>query len=485
MANPQNKEEHEKDAFDGLPSEVENQNLILTEADETQDDIFGISDERIEGIREALVEQDNDAVHSLLDPLKAADSADLLEKIDAEERAALLTDHADQFDAAVFSELDSDLRKNLLESLPPKQVADYVSQLDSDDALDLIINLDAIFQKQVIRFLSGRDRSVLEEGLSFPEESAGRLMQREFVAVPEFWTVGKTIDYLRSAAEDLPEDFSDIFVISPTYHVSGELSLSKLLRSGRATRIQDICEKEIHAIPADTDQEEVTFLFKREGLTSAPVVDGDERLIGVITFDDILAVIDEEAEEDLLRLGGVERDDIYRAALDTAKARFAWLAVNLVTAILASVVISFFEATIQQIVALAVLFPIVASMGGNAGTQTLTVAVRALATKELSRSNAMRMVSKELLVGFVNGVLFAVIVGGIAWVWFGSAVLGGVIASAMVVNMITAGFFGIVIPVVLDRMNVDPALASTVFLTTMTDIIGFLAFLGLAALILI
>jgi magnesium transporter len=447
--------------------------------------VMGISDDQIDVIRDALEERNAPAVESLLDELAPADSADLLEKIDKDERDILIQHYSDQFDGAVFVEMDADLRKAVLESLPSEKVAQYVNELDSDDSLDILQNLDPIFQKEILRKLSGRDREAMVEGLTFPEESAGRLMQREFIAIPEFWTVGKTIDYLREAADTIPEDFSDIFVISPSYHVTGEIPINRILRSKRSEKIANLSLEKLNRIPATMDQEDVAYIFKREGLASAPVVDENERLIGVITIDDILHVIDQEAKEDLLRLGGIERDDIYRAVWDTTKARFSWLFVNLLTAILASIVIGLFEATIEQIVALAVLMPIVASMGGNAGTQTLTVAVRALATKELSRSNASRMISKELIVGLLNGAVFAIIIGTTTWLWFGSYVLGGVIAAAMVVNMITAAFFGITIPVILDRMKLDPALASTVFLTTMTDIVGFFAFLGLAALILI
>lgn len=463
---------------DEIKNVVEDESVSSSEE---HSDILGISDDTIDQVVEALENSDSQTVVNIFDSLNSADIADLLEKIHPEERQMLVQHYSDELDETVFIEMDPEVRKSLLESLPSETVADYISKLDSDDALDLLHNLDAIFQKEVMRKLTGRDREAIEEGLTFPEESAGRLMQREFVAIPEFWTVGKTIDYLREAAEQLPEDFSDIFIITPTYHLAGEVPIHKVLRSKRSEKISNLKLEKLHKIPYTMDQEEVTGVFKREGLNSAPVVDENDRLIGVITVDDIIYVVEAEAKEDLLRMGGVEKDDIYRAVLGTTKARFSWLAINLLTAILASTVISFFEATIEQIVALAILLPIVASMGGNAGTQTLTVAVRALATKELSRSNSMRMISKELIVGLLNGLMFAVLTGGITWFWFDNMMLGGVIAAAMVVNLVTAAFFGITIPVMLDRMNIDPALASTVFLTTMTDIVGFFAFLGLAA----
>ena len=381
--------------------------------------------------------------------------------------------------------MDADLACDSLGRLPAAQVAAIISELETDDAITIIQNFDPAFQQEIIHHLSAKLRVTLEEGLNFPEESAGRLMQREFVAIPQFWTVGKAIDYLRAAGDELPEYFFDLFVISPTYHVIGEIPLSRLIRAKRSTKLEELTLEEPHPIPATMDQEMVAQLFRREDLTSAPVVDEEDRLIGVITIDDVVDVIDEEHQEDILRLGGVERGDLYRAILSTTSSRFRWLFLNLLTAILASIVISFFDATIEQVVALAILMPIVASMGGNAGTQALTVAVRALATRELSQSNAMRVIWKETLVGTLNGVAFAVIMGIIAALWFGSSTLGAVIAAAMVLNLIAAGLFGAGIPIVVQRMGGDPAVSSTVFLTTMTDIIGFFAFLGLAAIFLI
>ena len=310
-------------------------------------------------------------------------------------------------------------------------------------------------------------------------------MQREFVAIPEFWTAGKTIDYLRTAAGELPNEFYDLVVIDPAYHVKGEVPLNRLVRADRQQKINALTLEELHTIPAEMDQEEVALIFRREDLNSAPVVDNDNRLIGVITVDDIIDVIDEEAEEDILKLAGVRDDDFYRAIISTSTSRFRWLFLNLLTAIIASVVISFFDATIEQIVALAILMPIVASMGGNAGTQALTVAVRALATKELSNTNMFRVISKETLVGTLNGVGFAVIMGVITAIWFQTHMLGMVIAAAMTINLIFAGFFGAAIPIFLNKIGSDPALSSTVLLTTVTDIVGFFAFLGLASMFLV
>ena len=393
--------------------------------------------------------------------------------------------YGDSLTPEVFTEMDPELARKSLSAMPAGNVASLITQLESDDALELIETLEDDFQKEIIRKLSAKTRAAVEEGLSFPEDSAGRLMQREVVAVPEFWTVGKTIDYLRKASDDLPEEFFDIFVIDPGYHIRGQIPLNRIIKSKRDEKIDTLTLDETHPVPADMDQEEVAHLFRRDNIVSAPVIDSAGRLIGVITIDDVVDVIDEEAGEDILKLAGVEQGDLYRAILSTTGTRFRWLFINLLTAILASVVISFFDATIEQIVALAVLMPIVASMGGNAGTQALTVAVRALATKELSGTNTGRIIWKETVVGSLNGIAFAVITGIVASLWFGDNMLGIVIALAMIINLFVAGLFGAAIPIILDRTGSDPAVASTVFLTTITDVVGFFAFLGLAAILLL
>lgn len=456
-------------------------------AEEFNDNIeaVGLKDDAIREIIDAL-HDDNATNHiKLINELSTADTAELIQKISQEDRRALFDNRKIKIDAEVFSYLDDDLCRTTLSVMTAKHVAKIISELDSDDALGLIENLNDDFQQEVIRKLSAKMRVAIEEGLTFPEDSAGRLMQREYVAIPQFWTVGKVIDYLRAAADDLPDAFRDLIIIDPAYHVIGEVPLDRVLRARRNAKIEELTFEELHTIPATMDQEEVTYIFRREGLNSAPVIDEDSRLIGVITVDDIIDVIDEEAEEDILKLAGVDGSDLYRAALSTTGSRFRWLFVNLITAIAASIVISFFDATIEQIVALAVLMPIVASMGGNAGTQALTVAVRALATKELSSTNMMRVIGKETIVGTLNGIGFAVIMGVIAALWFQSDMLGLVIAAAMVINLIFAGLCGAGIPILLDRMGSDPALSSTVLLTTITDVVGFFAFLGLASIFLI
>jgi magnesium transporter len=453
--------------------------------EEDDEDRVTLSDERIEDILDKLHNPDIEGMTALLKDLSVAEAADLLHKINPDDRRALLEQYGNVLDPYVFNFLDPELRRICLSDMPASKVAGIIAELDSDDALDLILNLNPVFQKEILYKLSTKDRMTLEEGLTFPADSAGRLMQREFVAVPEFWSVGDTIDYLRSAGDRLPDDFFDLIVIDPSYHVRGEIPLDKLIRSKREEKVRDLTLKEVHTIPATLDQEEVAHIFRREELKSAPVVDDDDRLIGVITIDDVIDVIDEEAQEDILKLAGVKDGDLYRAVWSTTAGRFKWLFVNLLTAILASVVISFFDATIEQVIALAILMPIVASMGGNAGTQALTVAVRALATRELSETNTMRIILKETLIGTINGAAFAVLIGGVAALWFHSPMLGVVIGCAMILNLICAGLFGAGIPIFLNRIGTDPALASTVFLTTITDVVGFFGFLGLASVFLI
>ncbi len=445
--------------------------------------------ERLRHIRDLLEEDRAAEVHALLEDLHPSDISNILESVDAEQRAALVELLRPGFDAEVLAYLPVDLREDVVDLLEPKEIAAAVAELDTDDAVDVIQDLDEDAQRAILENLPPETRALVEQGLTFPEYSAGRLMSREFVSVPEFWTVGRLLDYLRAAASadesDLPEQFYDVFIVDPMLKVRGAVPLSRVMRARRSVKLNEILTEDIRVIPATMDQEEVARMFRKYGLVSAPVVDGTNRLLGVITVDDVVDVIAEEAAEDLLALGGVGEGDLYRAVLDTTKSRFSWLAVNLVTAIIASVVIGFFEATIEQVVALAVLMPIVASMGGNAGTQTLTVAVRALATRELNEANAMRVIGKEVLVGTVNGLLFAVIAGGVAIAWFRDPLIGMVIAAAMIVNLICAGLFGAVIPLALSRLKIDPAVASSVFLTTVTDVVGFLAFLGLASVVLL
>ncbi len=445
---------------------------------------YVLSDDVIASVERAVQDDQDDEIRRILAGLGFHDAAELISKTRSDVRTRLVGHHFNSIDPYVFTDLAPDLRKETLEALYPEQVASILSALESDDALDIISDLDPVFQQEIIRKLNASTRVVLEEGLSFPEDSAGRLMQREFVAVPEFWTVGKTIDYLREAGDNLPTDFFDVFVIDPTYHVKGEIPLNRLIRSKRTEKIASLTLDDTHMIPATMDQEEVAHIFQREDISSAPVIDDAGRLIGVITVDDVIDVINEEAQEDILKLAGVQDSDMYTAVLSSTFSRFRWLFINLLTAILASVVISFFDATIQELVALAVLMPIVASMGGNAGTQAMTVAVRALATRELSGANAYRIIWKETLIGMLNGFAFAVIIGALAGLWYHNPILGGVIASAMIINLLVAGASGAAIPIILHKIGSDPAISSAVVLTTVTDVVGFFAFLGLAALLL-
>ncbi len=446
----------------------------------------GIEEEIVRAIDAGELER----VRELITQLHFADVADILEHLHEDGRDTVIEAFQGVLDPDVFLELDESVRDDLVEKLGVAFVASVVSDMETDDAVQVIEELEEHEQQQVLDTIPAGERSLIEEGLAYPEDSAGRLMQREVMTVPEFWNVGETIDFLRHQADEeeasgesgsLPDLFYDIFVVDPSHKPVGSVALSRLLRSRRPVAITDIMSSEMKLVQVADDQEDVAYLFSQRDLVSAPVVDGGGRLVGVITVDDIVDVIHEEHEEDIMRLGGVREDDLYEAVGDTTRARFSWLLLNLGTAILASVIIGFFEATIEQIVALAVLMPIVASMGGNAGTQTLTVTVRALAMKDLTATNAMRVVGKEVLVGSINGVVFAVLTGLVAWFWFDSQALGLVIALAMIINMVVAGLAGTTIPLVLERNGIDPAIASSVFLTTVTDVVGFAAFLGLAA----
>ncbi len=447
--------------------------------------VYGLRADLEANVVESLAKGDCDRARDLVHPLHYADLADLLERLSPDERRSLIGLIGDDLDPDIFAELDDTVFEEISDYIRPEDLAEAVAEMDIDDAVDVIEDLEAEEQREILDAIPLEDRALIEEALSFPEDSAGRLMQRQFVAAPAFWTVGNIIDFLRRGVDHdgdpLPEVFYNVFVVDPAYRLQGMLPLAALFRTRREVALTEIIDTEMKVISATTDQEEVAFLFRQRDLVSAPVVDDGGRLVGVITVDDVVDVIDEEAEEDMMLLAGVREDDLYHAILDTIRSRFSWLLVNLGTAVLASIVIGLFEATLEKIVALAILMPIVASMGGNAGTQTLTVAVRALATKELTPTNAARVIGKELLVGVVNGVLFAILTGIVAWLWFDSQAIGGVIALAMIVNMVVAGLAGTTIPLILVRVGVDPAVASSVFLTTITDVVGFLAFLGLAA----
>ncbi len=437
----------------------------------------------VRSVLDAVDRADAVEVKRLVVELRPADMAELLELLRQDERHDLIDMLGADFDTEVLSELDESVRDDVLERLDPKDIAAALTEMDSDDAVYLLEDLDEKDQREILDQLPASDRAAIEQSLDYPEYSAGRLMQRELVAVPPFWDVGQTIDYLREA-ETLPDAFYEIFVVDPGYKPIGTVPLSRIMRMKRPTKISEIMETEQTLIPVTMDQEDVAYQFNKYDLISAAVVDENDRLVGVVTVDDIVDVIAEEASEDIRLLGGVGEESISDSIIQTTRSRFSWLFINLLTAILASTVIGFFDATISQMVALAVLMPIVASMGGNAGTQTMTIAVRALATRDLVPFNASRIITREVMVGFINGIMFAVLMGLAGGLWFENASLGLVLAAAMIINMLAAGFAGILIPIGLDKMGVDPAVSSAVFLTTVTDVVGFFAFLGLAALVL-
>jgi magnesium transporter len=446
---------------------------------------YALDRKAIAAILYAVDRNDQESLITLLEPLHAADIADILEQINTHDRTRLIHLYDQEFDGEILSELDESIREQVISVLRPQVLAEAVRELESDDVVDLVEDLGEPQQEAILDALEDADRVAVEQALSYPEYSAGRLMQREIAMAPEHWTVGEAIDYLRSS-DSLPEQFYHLVLVDPRLHPVGNVTLGKLMRSRREVALADLVEDTFQVIPATQAESEVAYAFNQYHLISAPVVDAEGRLVGVITIDDAMIVLDEEHEEDILRLAGVgEESSLADRVMETTKRRFPWLAVNLVTAILASLVIAQFDAAIAQIVALAVLMPIVASMGGNAGTQSLTVAVRAIATKDLTGSNVWRVIRREVLVGLVNGVIFAVVMGIVGVIWFGSPELGYVIAAAMVINLVVAGFAGTVIPVLLERMGIDPALASGAFVTTVTDVVGFFAFLGLAAMVLL
>lgn len=420
-----------------------------------------------------------DDVALVMERLHTADMGDVLEQLEPEERLALVRMMGDAFDYSALTEVDESIRVEIMDALPNAEIARGVAELDNDDAVFLLEDLEKEDQDEILSALPTFERLVLKRSLDFPEESAGRRMQTEFIAIPPFWTVGQTIDYLR-AEKDLPDEFYQIYVVDAAYKVLGTLPLDRFLRTQRATKIDEIMNTNFVLVQAEEDQEEVARSFERYDLVEVGVTDESGRLVGVLTIDDIVDVIHEEADEDIKLLAGVGDEDVSDTTVDTVKSRAPWLAVNLVAAVLVSLVIGLFNATIEQMVALAVLMPIVASMGGNAGAQTMTVTVRALAMRELDGGRLRRLIRREMVVGVVNGVIFAILIGLVTWLRYANVELGVVIGLAMIVNMIVAGTFGILVPITLDKFKADPAIASAVFVTTITDIIGFFAFLALA-----
>ncbi|KJC62005.1 magnesium transporter [Bradyrhizobium sp. LTSPM299] len=438
--------------------------------------------EFVEGITRAIHAADRPLLCEVVAELHEADLGDLIEALAPEDRVSLVEITGADFDFSALNEVDETVREEILEELEPETVAEGVRELESDDAVELLEGLDEEDQEEILEKLPAAEREDIERSLLYPENSAGRRMQTEFIAVPPSWTVGQAIDYMRDTP-DLPERFYEIYVVDADKHWLGAVSLDALLRARRPVPITELVDEDRRRVSALEDQEEVARMFGKYNLVAAPVVDTTDHLVGVITIDDVVDVIEEEADEDLKALGGVTSDEELSDTVWTiARGRFNWLLVNLATAFLASSVLGLFEGQLEKMVALAVLAPIVASQGGNAATQTMTVAVRALATRELGSFNAMRVVLRETTVGLVNGLAFAIITGIAAVAWFKIPGLGIVIGLAIVCNLVAGALGGILIPIVLDRVRVDPAVASGTFVTTVTDVVGFFSFLGIATL---
>jgi magnesium transporter len=465
---------------------TERQNMAIPAPDDEplafRDEEGNVLAEFVEKIAAAIDGSDAVTLRRLAGDLHEADSGDLIEALDPEHRVPFIKLMGADFDFTALTEVDDAVREEILDELPPTTVAAGVSTLDSDDAVRILEDLPREEQAEILDQLPASERVALRRSLDYPEASAGRRMQDEFVAIPPEWTVGQAIDYLRETRE-IPERFFELYVIDPAHRLLGAVSLDRLLRTKRPVLISELIDEDRRRVRATDDQEEVARMFERYNLLAAPVVDNDDRLVGVMTFDDIVDVIEEEAEEDIKALGGVARaEQLSDPVFSIARGRFNWLIVNLGTAFLAASVLGMFEGQLQQMVALAVLAPIVASQGGNAATQTMTVAVRALATRELGDFNAWRVILRELSVGLLNGLAFAVLTGIAAYAWFRVPDLGVVIALAMICNLTAAALAGILIPLVLDRCHADPAVSSGVFVTTVTDVVGFFSFLGIATL---
>jgi magnesium transporter len=448
-------------------------------AEDRLDEDDRLKPEFIRQVMERVEAGDSEAARALVEPLHPADVADLFELLDREERGALGSSIADLLDADVIAEMNDHVREELIETLEPHEVARIAGELETDDAVAIIEDLEEDDQQAVLEALEPTDRAAIQEALTYPEESAGRLMQRDLIAVPEHWDVGQVIDWLRGG-EELATDFWEIFVVDPQHRPIGTCMLSWVLRAPRGIPIADVMKREQTLIPVDMDQEDVALRFQKYALVSAAVVDQSGRLVGMITVDDIVHIIQEEASEDALLLSGVGEGDINEPVIDSYRSRVRWLMANLVTALVATMIIRLFEGSIERMAVLAALMPIVAGVGGNAGTQTLAVTVRALATNQLTQSNTLRAIGREIRVALLNGLTIAILIGvGVSLV-LDNVQLGAVIAAAMMTNILIAGLAGVMVPIALDRWEADPAVASSVFVTMVTDSMGFLLFLGLA-----
>lgn len=453
--------------------------------DERHDEENRLKPEFVRRVVDALEDGDKSEVYDLVEPLHPADVADLFELVGREDRSALAEAVSDLLSSEVISELNDYVREDMIDALPAYAVAEIAEQLETDDAVQLIEDLHPRDQAAVLAEMEPEDRAAIESALSYPEETAGRLMQREFVAVPEHITVGDLIDFLRDEASDpdaLPTDFFEIFVVDPAHRPVGTCQLSWILRTPRHIGLTDVMKRDQTLVPVTADQEEVALMFQKYGLISAAVVDEAGRLVGQMTVDDVVHIISEEAGEDALLLSGAGDGDINEPILLTVRARLSWLVINLGTAMLAASVVGYFQDAIAKFALLAVLMPIVSGMGGNAGTQTLAVTVRALATNQLTSANTWRAIGRELTIASANGVALAILIGGGTALVFDNPLLGAVIGTAMIINNLTAGMAGIAVPVTLERLRIDPAVSSAVFVTTATDVMGFFSFLGLAVL---
>jgi len=457
--------------------------VIPLEDHEALDEDYVLTASFVEKVVDASDDGDGMRLRSLLEDLHPADVADLMGFLTAEHRAVVVLWLPPELLADTLPELDDSIREEVLERVPHLTLAEALQELDSDDAAAVVEDLEDDQREKVLSAMPAPDRAAIESSLGYAEDSAGRMMQREFMAAPAFWNVGDTIDHVRNQGEDLPELFFDIYVVDPMNKPIGGLPISRLLRASRDAKLTDLMEP-INEIAVDQDQEEVAYIFEKYHLISAPVIDAGGRLVGQITVDDIVNIIQEENREDILRLAGVSDEDRGSSVSEIVRGRVPWLTINLGTAVLGAMVISWFEATIQEIVALAILMPIVSAIGGNAGTQALTVTVRALATRELNSSNATRTFFRELRVGLANGFVLAPLIGVAAGLWAQDWRLGMVIGSAMVLNLLVAASVGTLTPVTLSKLKFDPAVSSAVFVTATTDFFGFLIFLGLAKIVL-
>ena len=456
---------------------------------ETEDHValgedYALTASFVEKVVDAADDGDGMRLRGLLEDLHPADVADLMGFLTSEHRAVVVQWLPPELLADTLPELDDGIREEVLERVPHLTLAEALQELDSDDAAAVVEDLEDDQREKVLAAMPEGDRAAIESSLGYPEDSAGRLMQREVMAAPLFWNVGDTIDHVRRQGEDLPELFFDIYVVDPLNRPVGGVAISRLLRAPRETPLAELMQP-VNAIEVDVDQEEVAYIFEKYNLISAPVVDTGGRLVGQLTVDDIVHIIQEENREDILRLAGVSDEDRASGVFEIVRGRVPWLGINLFTAVLGAGVIAFFEGTIQQIVALAVLMPIVSAIGGNAGTQALAVTVRALATRELTSSNAVRTFWREMMVGLVNGLVLSPLIGLAAGVWFQDWRLGAVIATAMILNLLVAATVGVLTPLTLSKLKFDPAVSSAVFVTATTDFFGFLIFLGLATIVLL